>query len=84
MMMNQMNHITNQNEINVQNGWKCPICQAVMAPWQTHCVNCTGNIPPVITAKTEPFRDAIVKTTTDVWDVNTQTYLSQKLKEKHI
>lgn len=27
----------------VQYGWKCPICGAVMAPWQNSCVNCYGN-----------------------------------------
>ena len=26
-----------------QYGWKCPACGAVMAPWQSSCVNCFGN-----------------------------------------
>ena len=27
----------------IQYGWKCPACGAVMAPWQSSCVNCYGN-----------------------------------------
>lgn len=23
-------------------GWKCPQCSAVMAPWKGRCENCTG------------------------------------------
>lgn len=26
----------------VEYGWKCPSCGAVMAPWQSSCINCTG------------------------------------------
>ena len=26
----------------VQYGWKCPSCGAVMAPWKHSCVNCSG------------------------------------------
>ena len=26
----------------IQYGWKCPACSAVMAPWQSSCVNCYG------------------------------------------
>ena len=28
---------------HVQQGWECPKCGAVMAPWQNCCVNCGGN-----------------------------------------
>lgn len=28
----------------VQKGWECPKCGAVMAPFKTSCVNCTGHI----------------------------------------
>ena len=26
----------------MQEGWQCPICKAVMAPWKPSCINCTG------------------------------------------
>lgn len=28
--------------MNVQYGWKCPECGAVMSPWQNCCINCSG------------------------------------------
>ena len=27
---------------NSAEGWRCPHCGAVMAPWQPSCINCTG------------------------------------------
>ena len=27
---------------NIQYGWKCPTCGAIMAPWQNSCINCIG------------------------------------------
>lgn len=27
---------------NIQYGWKCPSCGAIMAPWQNSCINCIG------------------------------------------
>ena len=29
----------------IQFGWKCPVCNAVMSPWTSVCVNCHGNSP---------------------------------------
>ena len=26
-----------------QQGWQCPVCGAVMAPWCSSCINCTGH-----------------------------------------
>ena len=26
-----------------EEGWICPKCGAVMAPWKPNCINCTGN-----------------------------------------
>ena len=26
-----------------QQGWQCPICHAVMSPWMSCCINCTGS-----------------------------------------
>ena len=37
------------NYNNIQFGWKCPECGAVMAPWQSTCVNHHGNSNPQIT-----------------------------------
>lgn len=34
---------------NIQFGWKCPECGAIMAPWQSTCVNHHGNSNPQIT-----------------------------------
>jgi len=34
---------------NIQFGWKCPECGAIMAPWQSTCVNRHGNSNPQIT-----------------------------------
>ena len=31
---------------NIQYGWKCPSCGAVMAPWQSSCINCCGSHEP--------------------------------------
>ena len=31
---------------NIQYGWKCPSCGAIMAPWQNSCVNCCGSYEP--------------------------------------
>ena len=31
------------NNRHIQQGWECPKCSAVMAPWQNCCVNCGGN-----------------------------------------
>lgn len=28
---------------DVQYGWKCPSCGAVMAPWKYSCINCSGS-----------------------------------------
>ena len=39
----------NYNANIVQFGWKCPECGAVMAPWQSTCVNHHGNSNPQIT-----------------------------------
>lgn len=25
-------------------GWMCPKCKAVMAPWASTCVNCSGKV----------------------------------------
>lgn len=30
------------SKITCQEGWQCPICKAVMAPWKPSCINCTG------------------------------------------
>jgi hypothetical protein len=30
----------------IQYGWKCPSCGAVMAPWQSSCINCCGSHEP--------------------------------------
>lgn len=27
-------------------GWKCPVCGAVMSPHTTSCINCSGNYIP--------------------------------------
>ena len=27
----------------MKQGWVCPECGAVMAPWVTVCINCTGD-----------------------------------------
>ena len=27
----------------MKQGWVCPECGAVMAPWVTACINCTGD-----------------------------------------
>ena len=32
----------------IQYGWKCPICGAVMAPWQSVCINCSGINKPYV------------------------------------
>ena len=41
-----MNNTTSQkiqwDSAPVQYGWKCPSCGAVMAPWQSSCINCLG------------------------------------------
>lgn len=29
--------------MNVQYGWKCPECGAIMSPWQNCCINCGGH-----------------------------------------
>ena len=29
--------------MNIQYGWKCPECGAVMSPWQNCCINCSGH-----------------------------------------
>lgn len=45
----------------IQYGWKCPSCGAIMAPWQSTCVNCRGgsNIPypnyPPVTYEPAPW-----------------------------
>ena len=31
---------------NIQYGWKCPSCGAIMAPWQNSCINCIGTHEP--------------------------------------
>jgi uncharacterized OB-fold protein len=35
----------------VQYGWKCPSCGAVMAPWQSSCINCFGMQQITVTTK---------------------------------
>lgn len=38
--------------ITCQEGWQCPICKAVMAPWKPSCINCTGTPQLTITSTT--------------------------------
>lgn len=33
----------------IQYGWRCPSCGAVMAPWQSSCINCSGTYQPSCT-----------------------------------
>lgn len=33
---------------NYQEGWVCPKCGAVMAPWKDCCVNCSKNYPNIV------------------------------------
>ena len=41
------------NEVNwIEKGWECPKCGAVMSPYTSSCVNCTG------------FRGAFIETET--------------------
>lgn len=35
--------ITAPSPVQIQYGWKCPVCGAVMSPITTTCVNCHGN-----------------------------------------
>ena len=37
-----------QSSPQVQYGWKCPTCGAVMAPWQSVCINCSGINKPYV------------------------------------
>lgn len=46
----------------IQYGWKCPECGAVMAPWQSICVNCNGKYNTTITSSSitvEPQKQSI-------------------------
>lgn len=38
--------------VNMLQGWRCPQCGAVMAPFERSCINCTGHSIPVINAPT--------------------------------
>lgn len=44
---NQETAIKNTSDLNdcisAPQGWECPVCHAVMAPWKQGCINCTGN-----------------------------------------
>lgn len=40
--------------IPTQQGWECPKCGAVMAPWQSYCVNCKGANKTITTPNTTP------------------------------
>lgn len=59
--------------MNIQYGWKCPECGAVMSPWQNCCVNCSGRHNYTITcdqSKTPQtgkvtISDGFVKDTSD-------------------
>lgn len=45
------------NSPTIQYGWKCPVCDAVMAPWQNSCVNCSKKdyTPPHIDYESVPW-----------------------------
>lgn len=45
------------NNPAIQYGWKCPVCGAVMAPWQNSCVNCSKKdyTPPHIDYEPVPW-----------------------------
>lgn len=39
------------NYSDISTGWRCPVCNTVMAPWQPVCVNCNTKQTPQITCK---------------------------------
>ena len=63
--------------MNIQYGWKCPSCGAVMAPWVENCVNCKGDR---ITIKAEDIEIKPVKVSFD--DNIIYTTLQDKLNSK--
>lgn len=52
--MNMKNEL-NEINFNAQQGWQCPICKTVMAPWQIKCINCSSNAQPLITYEPAPW-----------------------------
>ena len=45
--------------IPAQQGWVCPKCSAVMAPWQSYCVNCKGANKTITAPNTTPGTTAV-------------------------
>ena len=48
-------NVKNNYTSAVQYGWKCPVCGAVMAPWQNACVNCPGKTTTTINYEPIPW-----------------------------
>ena len=51
-MINQNQSAKTLGAITYQEGWQCPVCKAVMAPWKPSCINCTGTPQLTITPLT--------------------------------
>ena len=76
---------------NIQFGWKCPECGAIMAPWQNTCVNHHGNSNPQITNVPNITTTPDISWTTITCNSNTpdvtltsHNKLSESLKINHI
>lgn len=68
--------------MNIQYGWKCPSCGAVMAPWQNSCVNCSGekqSTPNITWTSTNPSQWEITCGKNDMITNSTVTIPADKI-----